>query len=107
MGSSTREFDMAAPSIEDGAAPSVARRRRLPSYVILGGTVLIAMILAAVMGNWLAPYPFVQFHVRDRLPGSSLAYWPGTDEYGRDALRRTLFGSRLSLFLGFASTFLP
>jgi peptide/nickel transport system permease protein len=95
---------MAAPSIEDDAAPSVARRRRLPAAVILGGTILIAMILAAVMANWLAPYPFDQFHVRDRLTGPSLAYWAGTDEYGRDVLSRTLFGSRLSLFLGFAAT---
>jgi peptide/nickel transport system permease protein len=95
---------MATPSIEDGAPPSPARRRRLPGAVILGGTILVAMILAAVMANWLAPYPFDQLHVRDRLTAPSLAYWAGTDEYGRDVLSRTLFGSRLSLFLGFAAT---
>jgi len=94
---------MATPSIEDGAPPSPARRR-LPGAVILGGTILVAMILAAVLASWLAPYPFDQLHVRDRLTGPSLTYWAGTDEYGRDVLSRTLLGSRLSLFLGFAAT---
>jgi ABC-type dipeptide/oligopeptide/nickel transport system permease subunit len=51
----------------------VARRRRLPRAVIFGGTILIVMILAAVMANWLAPYPFDQFAVRDRLTGP---VWP-------------------------------
>jgi peptide/nickel transport system permease protein len=95
---------MAAPSIENTGAPSVAHRRRLPGAVILGGAILIVMILAALMANWLAPYPFDELHVRDRLTGPSFAYWAGTDEYGRDVLSRTLFGSRLSLFLGFAAT---
>jgi peptide/nickel transport system permease protein len=95
---------MAAPSIESTGAPSVAHRRRLPGAVILGGAILIVMILAALMANWLAPYPFDELHVRDRLTGPSFAYWAGTDEYGRDVLSRTLFGSRLSLFLGFAAT---
>ena len=94
---------MATPSIEDGAPPSPVRWR-LPGAVILGGTILVAMILAAVLASWLAPYPFDQLHVRDRLTGPSLTYWAGTDEYGRDVLSRTMFGSRLSLFLGFAAT---
>src|SRR5260370_10134714 len=43
-------------------------------------------------------------HIVDRLRGPSLAYLAGTDEYGRDVLSRTLYGARLSLFLGFVAT---
>jgi peptide/nickel transport system permease protein len=43
-------------------------------------------------------------HVADHLQGPSLTYLAGTDEYGRDVFSRTLYGSRLSLFLGFTAT---
>jgi peptide/nickel transport system permease protein len=43
-------------------------------------------------------------HLADRLHRPSLIYLAGTDEYGRDVLSRTLFGGRLSLFLGAAAT---
>ena len=52
----------------------------------------------------MPPYPFDELHIADRLHGPSLAYLAGTDEYGRDVLSRTLYGGRLSLFLGIAAT---
>ena len=94
---------MAEPSIELETASST-RRRPLPWSVVLATAVLAAIILAALLAQWIAPYPADQMHVRDRLMGPSLAYWAGTDEYGRDVLSRTLFGARLSLLLGFAAT---
>src|SRR6266851_5012368 len=67
-------------------------------------SVLAAVIIGALGADWLAPYPFDEMHIADRLHGPSLAYLAGTDEYGRDVLSRTLYGARLSLFLGFVAT---
>src|SRR5206468_2033908 len=36
----------------------------------------------------------------------SAAHWLGTDNVGRDLLSRLLYGARVSLFVGIASTFL-
>ena len=91
---------MAAPSLEIREA---SRLRLPPRRVILAGCVLAGMIIAAVGADWLAPYPFDELHVADRLHHPSLAYLAGTDEYGRDVLSRTLYGGRLSLVLGFAA----
>src|SRR5690349_3057527 len=77
-----------------------ARWRGLPPGVILAAGVLAAIVLAAVLSRWLAPFPADQMHIKDRLTGPSLTYWAGTDEYGRDVLSRTLVGARLSLLLG-------
>jgi peptide/nickel transport system permease protein len=43
-------------------------------------------------------------HGRARLAAPSLTWLAGTDEYGRDVFSRTLYGSQLSLFLGFTAT---
>ena len=50
------------------------------------------VILAAIGADWVAPFPFDQMHVADRLQGPSLTYLAGTDEYGRDVFSHTLYG---------------
>src|SRR5262249_29946354 len=62
--------------------------------VILAAAVFGVIVAAAAGADWLAPYPFDEMHVADRLHGPSLAYLAGTDEYGRDVLSRTLYGGR-------------
>jgi peptide/nickel transport system permease protein len=92
---------MAAPSLEF----TETRRLRLPApRVIVAALVLAAIAIGAAAAGWLAPYPFDEMHIADRLHPPSLAYLAGTDEYGRDVLSRTLYGGRLSLFLGAAAT---
>jgi peptide/nickel transport system permease protein len=91
---------MAAPSPD----PAATARPLPPLRVVVAFCVLAVMIVGALAAHWLAPYPFDEMHIADRLHGPSLAYLAGTDEYGRDVLSRTLHGGRLSLFLGFAAT---
>jgi len=55
---------MAAPSLEIQEA---SRLRLPPRRVILAGCVLAGMIIAAAGADWLAPYPFDELHVADRL----------------------------------------
>ena len=52
----------------------------------------------------LAPYPFDQLSLAERLQGSSTRHLLGTDQLGRDLLSRLLFGARISLVVGLAAT---
>ena len=94
---------MAALLTELAAAP-VIRRRRLPAPLVVGGALVLALIAAAALAQWIAPYPYDQMHIRDRFLPPSLHYLAGTDEYGRDVFSRLLFGSQLSLALGVTAT---
>jgi peptide/nickel transport system permease protein len=81
-----------------------SRRTRLPTPVIGGGAILLALLLAAVFGPMLSPYTYdEQSLALLGLPRSpSWAHWLGTDELGRDELTRLLYGGRISLAIGLA-----
>jgi peptide/nickel transport system permease protein len=79
--------------------------RRLPVNLIVGGVLVAIIILLALSANWIAPFPYDEFHVKDRLQPPNPTYWFGTDEFGRDVLSRVLVGSQVSLFMGIAATF--
>ncbi len=81
-------------------------RRRFPPALLVGGTSVALLVLLAALAGTIAPYPFDQFHIRQRLSPPSLIWLAGTDEYGRDVFSRLLFGSQLSLMLGGIATLL-
>jgi peptide/nickel transport system permease protein len=96
---------MAGQLAELTTATLVIRRRRwAPAVMIVGGTLLAALIVTAALAHWIAPYPYDQMHIPDRFHPPSLRYLAGTDEYGRDVFSRLLYGSQLSLILGGAAT---
>ncbi len=80
------------------------RLRRMPTALLVGGTIVAILLVVAAFAQLIAPFPFDQMHVRDRFSPPSLTYLAGTDEYGRDVFSRTLFGSQLSLALGVTAT---
>jgi peptide/nickel transport system permease protein len=80
------------------------RRRHLPASLVVGGTLVFALVTLAALAPWIAPYPYDQMHIHDRFTPPSLHYLAGTDEYGRDVFSRLLFGSQLSLALGLTAT---
>ena len=71
---------------------------------IASGIVILILILLAILADVLAPYPFDQLNLADRLQGSSTRHLLGTDQLGRDLLSRLLFGARISLVVGLAAT---
>ncbi len=77
-------------------------RRLLRDPVAIGALlVLLALLLMALFGHWLAPLDPYQSSIMRRLRPIGFANHPlGTDELGRDMLSRLIVGARLSLFIG-------
>ena len=71
---------------------------------IASGIVILILILLAIFADALAPYPFDQLNLAERLQGSSTRHLLGTDQLGRDLLSRLLFGARISLVVGLVAT---
>ncbi|MCX6369414.1 MAG: ABC transporter permease [Armatimonadetes bacterium] len=55
------------------------------------------LVLVALFANFLAPYPFAEQKLVDRMQGPSAAHRLGTDDLGRDILSRLIYGARISL----------
>ena len=71
---------------------------------IVAGIVILLLALVAIFANVLAPYPYWEQHLIDRLQGSSAKYLLGTDQLGRDFLSRLIYGARISLAVGLSAT---
>ncbi|MPZ71613.1 MAG: ABC transporter permease subunit [Nitriliruptorales bacterium] len=74
----------------------MANRLALFGLVVLG-----LLVMAAVLGERLAPYPPNAADVPERLRPPSLRHPFGTDELGRDVFSRVLVAARVSLQVGF------
>lgn len=97
---------MTAADISSGSVDVAReRRRRLARrylLAIVGGVILLAWLLVAILGPRLAPEAFDAVDLARRLQPPSWHNFLGTDELGRDVLSRLLVGSRLSLLAGFS-----
>ena len=90
------------------------RRSRLADFFIrlvrekplgtISGIIILILIFIAIFADILAPYPYGERHLPDRLQGSSAQYLLGTDHLGRDYLSRIIYGARVSLLVGLAAT---
>ncbi len=77
--------------------------RRHPTLLI-GGAVIAAMVLLAAAAPLFAGNPMAMNPMHRLLPPSAL-HWFGTDTLGRDVFARTVFGARVSLFIGLSVAF--
>ena len=68
------------------------------------GAVVVGILVAiAVLAPVLAPWDPNKTDMKRILEGPSKKHWLGTDQIGRDVLSRLLYGSRISLAVGFVS----
>ena len=92
------------------------RRTRLADFFIrlvkekpLGtasGIIILILILVSIFADVLAPYPYDEHHLEDIMKGPSARYLLGADHFGRDLLSRLIYGARVSLLVGLATTVL-
>ena len=68
--------------------------------------VCLVILCAIITGALMAPLSSVDpdyMDVMNKMAGPSREHWFGTDELGRDSFTRALYGSRVSLLVGFAT----
>lgn len=78
--------------------------RRLFSnkLVVTGGSITLLLTLIALLAPVIMPYSPYEMVVTDKLQGPSAAHWLGTDNFGRDLLSRIIYGTTISMKVGFA-----
>jgi peptide/nickel transport system permease protein len=64
------------------------------------------MAAAALLADVVAPHDAYEINQRLQFGAPNVSHWLGTDEFGRDVFTRLLYGARIALFIGFASSFL-
>lgn len=92
---------------DESQARAIARRFFRNKAAVFGLCVLGVLYLIAILAPVLAPYPldFLDVTLR-RLPPGTPGHWLGTDHLGRDVLSRMIWGSQISLSVGFISMFI-
>ena len=84
---------------------SDALRKLLKNRAAMFGVfILISLIILAILAPVISPYPYDYQNLELGASAPSSAYLLGTDTLGRDLLSRLLYGSRVSLMVGFVAT---
>ncbi len=73
-------------------------RLAMSGLLMVGG-----LFLVSLLAPWLAPYDPSFIDLQEVLMPPSPEHWLGTDPLGRDVLSRIIFGSRVSLKVGFVA----
>ena len=76
----------------------------MQSEAIEAKVIFVIVVLAAIFAPWIAPLDPLDQNVMLRLKSPSEENWLGTDYYGRDIYARLVYGARISLIIGLAST---
>jgi peptide/nickel transport system permease protein len=103
----TRTGYPAAPALAD-VLPPAKRRGRVMTFVrrhptiVAGGALLLVMVLIAILAPYLGTVDPTALAPAKRTREPSAQYWFGTDMLGRDVYSRVIYGSRISLIVGFA-----
>ncbi|WP_066065057.1 ABC transporter permease [Neobacillus soli] len=75
----------------------------LNKAAMVGGIIILFYIFIALFAPLLAPFDPYEIKLENKLLPPSADHWMGTDDKGRDILSRILYGSRLSMGVGFAA----
>ena len=73
---------------------------------LVGGAAVMLMLVTGLLAPLVAPHSYSAQSLLQRLQPPSAAHWLGTDGFGRDVLSRVIWGSPVSLQIGFVATVL-
>jgi oligopeptide transport system permease protein len=79
-------------------------RLRKNTMAMIGLCVIIFFVVIALLTPFIAPYSYETQRLELGATAPSLQHWLGTDILGRDQLTRIMYGSRVSLMVGFVAT---
>jgi peptide/nickel transport system permease protein len=72
-------------------------------FALVGAGIVVFFIIIAILAPVIAPYGVNEQVLSNRNAPPSADHWFGTDDFGRDILSRVMFGSRISLWVGFVA----
>lgn len=96
---------MTASEGKRGGYPSETATRRLPLGLWVGGAMVLAVCLSALVGMTGVREPLA-VNLSEALLGPSPGHPFGTDQFGRDVLGRVFSGAAISLKVGVLSRFI-
>lgn len=79
------------------------RRFKRNKLAVAGSAVVLILFVIAVFASFIAPYDPNDIDRRHILEPPSISHPLGTDDLGRDVLSRMIYGSRISLAVGFVA----
>lgn len=79
--------------------------RGINKYLLFytGLFIVLFFIIVAVFAPYISPYDPTAVHLSNVLAPPSLQHFFGTDELGRDVFSRVVYGSRISISVGFVA----
>lgn len=69
---------------------------------VIGLVILMVLIILAAAAPVITKFDPYEIDVINRLSGPSGIHWFGTDDLGRDVFSRVIYGTRISLLVGFS-----
>ena len=90
-------------AVNESYLQTVFRRFRKHRLALVSFIVLVALVGAALLAPWIAPYD-PNAIVGPFSGAPTLQNWLGTDQIGRDVLSRLLYAMRISLLVGALAT---
>jgi peptide/nickel transport system permease protein len=104
-GNTTNSKDQPFPAVErydrGSEVERIWKRFRKNKGAFVGLAILVVFFVAAVFAGFFSPFdPTLQDYVSALQP-PSVKHLLGTDNFGRDVLSRLIYGSRISLSVGF------
>lgn len=75
-------------------------------HILFGFIIIILLLIMAMFSSEIASQDPYVMSLEDRLISPNSDHIFGTDRFGRDVFSRTVFGSRISLMIGFSVSFL-
>ncbi|TXK85945.1 ABC transporter permease [Paenibacillus sp. N3.4] len=82
------------------------RRFLANRLLVIGSIVIVALCLIALLTPVLGSQTPYEMKTAERLQAPSMAHFFGTDNFGRDVFSRVIYGTRVSLTVGFSVAFL-
>jgi len=80
-----------------------ARQFRRNQKAMIGLVIIIVLVLTALFAPVMAPHDPEATSIPDRELAPSTEHPMGTDDLGRDILSRVMYGTQISLYVGFTS----
>ena len=78
-------------------------KRKLPWSLIIGGTITLTLVIAAILSQFWTPLDPTQINIMNRLKSPGEVGLLGTDHFGRDELSMIMSGAWISLGIAFSA----